>query len=75
VGQLNEPAASFLMGVYARRYALVGIAGDDDLDAPDLNLQPAPEGDGSHASALESLLGTVLGTAMASMAPGHRAFS
>jgi hypothetical protein len=34
---------------YARRYALftlVGIAGEDDLDAPDLNCQPAPGGDG-----------------------------
>jgi len=31
---------------YARRYslfALVGIAGEDDLDAPDLNAGPAPK--------------------------------
>src|SRR5262249_56884207 len=33
---------------YARRYALftlVGIAGDDDLDAPDLDAVPKPEGE------------------------------
>jgi hypothetical protein len=32
---------------YARRYALftlVGIAGEDDLDAPDLNVRPGPAG-------------------------------
>jgi hypothetical protein len=42
-------AAPHRMGAaltYARRYALftlVGIAGEDDLDAPDLNCEPAAE--------------------------------
>jgi ERF superfamily protein len=38
---------------YARRYALftlVGIAGEDDLDAPDLNCQPLLEGGASGGS-------------------------
>jgi hypothetical protein len=37
---------------YARRYALftlVGIAGEDDLDAPDLNCQPVAEAGGRGA--------------------------
>src|SRR5262249_40420429 len=44
-----ETAAPHRMGAaltYARRYALftlVGIAGEDDLDAPDLLSRPAPE--------------------------------
>ena len=54
----SETAAPHRMGAaltYARRYALftlVGIAGEDDLDAPDLNLQtvdPAPKTDGKGA--------------------------
>src|SRR5436190_11409288 len=46
----TETAAPHRMGAaltYARRYALftlVGIAGEDDLDAPDLALQTAPPG-------------------------------
>src|SRR5436305_4777667 len=39
---------------YARRYALftlVGIAGEDDLDAPDLCVPPAAAGSGSRAGA------------------------
>src|SRR6266536_23785 len=49
---VSDMAAPHRMGAaltYARRYALftlVGIAGEDDLDAPDLNCQPAPGGDG-----------------------------
>jgi ERF superfamily len=58
---LSDMAAPRRMGAaltYARRYALftlVGIAGEDDLDAPDLGGQPAREtgssGNGSMASA------------------------
>src|SRR6266516_956599 len=46
---VSDVAAPHRMGValtYARRYALftlVGIAGEDDLDAPDLNCQPVAE--------------------------------
>src|SRR6266542_2545989 len=46
---VNDTAAPHRMGAaltYARRYALftlVGIAGEDDLDAPDLNCQPVAE--------------------------------
>ena len=46
---ISETAAPHRMGAaltYARRYALftlVGIAGEDDLDAPDLLSPPAPE--------------------------------
>jgi ERF superfamily len=49
VCQLSETSAPRRMGAaltYARRYALftiVGIAGEDDLDAPDLNGEP-PKG-------------------------------
>src|SRR6202007_1298965 len=45
-----ETAAPHRMGAaltYARRYALftlVGIAGEDDLDAPDLNVRAGPAG-------------------------------
>jgi hypothetical protein len=61
VCQLADLATPHRMGAaltYARRYALftlVGIAGDDDLDAPDLARGDAPtRGDipGSHSSAL-----------------------
>src|ERR1700704_2902364 len=52
VCQLSETSAPRRMGAaltYARRYALftmVGIAGEDDLDAPDvINDQPNPPGD------------------------------
>jgi hypothetical protein len=47
VCQLSETSAPRRMGAaltYARRYALftiVGIAGEDDLDAPDLNSEPS----------------------------------
>src|SRR5712692_5746268 len=50
VCRLADTAAPHRMGAaltYARRYALftlVGIAGEDDLDAPDLNPQPPQEG-------------------------------
>jgi len=47
---LADTAAPHRMGAaltYARRYSLfslVGIAGEDDLDAPDLNVRPGPAG-------------------------------
>jgi hypothetical protein len=53
---VSDMAAPHRMGAaltYARRYALftlVGIAGEDDLDAPDLNCQPAAEAGGSLGS-------------------------
>jgi hypothetical protein len=46
---ISETAAPHKMGAaltYARRYALfalVGIAGEDDLDAPDIVTEPAPD--------------------------------
>src|SRR5262249_4903576 len=48
---VNETAAAHRMGAaltYARRYALftlVGIAGEDDLDAPDLAVTAGPAGE------------------------------
>src|SRR6516165_748984 len=48
---ISDTAAPHRMGAaltYARRYALftlVGIAGEDDLDAPDLGAAPKPEAD------------------------------
>src|SRR2546425_5753684 len=53
VCRLADAASPHRMGAaltYARRYALftlVGIAGEDDLDAPDLNGSPQPKGSGS----------------------------
>jgi hypothetical protein len=50
-GEVSETAAPHRMGAaltYARRYALftlVGIAGEDDLDAPDLEAAPETGGD------------------------------
>jgi ERF superfamily len=70
---LSEMATPRRMGAaltYARRYALftlVGIAGEEDLDAPDLGGQPcasnrsSPEGNGSdvgHANKKDVALGT-----------------
>src|SRR6202165_889689 len=48
---VSEMAAPHRMGAalpYARRYALfalVGIAGEDDLDAPDILVEPSPTSD------------------------------
>ena len=56
---ISETAAPHRMGAaltYARRYALfalVGIAGEDDLDAPDLMAEPSPEIRGSSKSGRE----------------------
>src|SRR6266571_7969675 len=57
VCRVADTAAPHRMGAaltYARRYALftlVGIAGEDDLDAPDLNPRPQQEG-GAGAEAI-----------------------
>src|SRR5712691_2355124 len=54
---VSDTAAPHRMGAaltYARRYALftlVGIAGEDDLDAPDLNCQPVSDPGATAASA------------------------
>ena len=62
---IGETAAPRRMGAaltYARRYALftlVGIAGEDDLDAPDLNLKagaPAKEGDSNEGEAAQATI-------------------
>ncbi len=62
---IGETAAPRRMGAaltYARRYALftlVGIAGEDDLDAPDLNLKagpPAKEGDSNEGDAAQATI-------------------
>jgi hypothetical protein len=65
---MTDTAAPHRMGAaltYARRYslfALVGIAGEDDLDAPDLDCQPAMEaGLGRDLTAPPSLSGTLAG--------------
>jgi len=56
---VGETAAPHRMGAaltYARRYALftlVGIAGEDDLDAPDLMGEKGPAGAGNGAQAAE----------------------
>src|ERR1700677_830885 len=74
---ISETAAPRRMGAaltYARRYALftlVGIAGEEDLDAPDLGGQPGsrepsvPKGNGSgagHANGKEMVLGVFSAT-------------
>ncbi len=57
VCRLADTAAPHRMGAaltYARRYALftlVGIAGEDDLDAPDLNGRPPAEGGAASGAA------------------------
>jgi hypothetical protein len=57
---IADTAAPHRMGAaltYARRYALftlVGIAGEDDLDAPDLNVRPGPAGAPNGKDAQES---------------------
>src|SRR5438132_8025713 len=59
VCQVSETATPHRMGAaltYARRYALftlVGIAGEDDIDAPDLN-DPTPAKQGSEANQLRA---------------------
>src|SRR5215467_4350700 len=63
---VSETAAPHRMGAaltYARRYALftlVGIAGEDDLDAPDLGAAPKPDTDQRGGSAGQSVNGHAL---------------
>jgi len=65
VCRLADTAAPHRMGAaltYARRYALftlVGIAGEDDLDAPDLNGRPLAEGGAPSAAASGGFAGTL----------------
>src|SRR2546430_7216918 len=64
VCRLADTAAPHRMGAaltYARRYALftlVGIAGEDDLDAPDLNGRPPAEGGAPSGAASAGFAGT-----------------
>ena len=83
---IAETAAPRRMGAaltYARRYALftlVGIAGEDDLDAPDLNLKVgAPvkdvdpnEGDGAQVATAQQAERRVRGKAAATFQPALR---
>jgi len=73
---VSETAAPHRMGAaltYARRYALftlVGIAGEDDLDAPDLNggMDTLPRPDGLNGSGQETIaVGAPIPTASASV--------
>src|SRR5450432_2907359 len=51
---ISETATPHRMGAaltYARRYALVGIAGEDDLDGPDILNEPGPAIDTPNRSA------------------------
>jgi hypothetical protein len=73
---VSETAAPHRLGAaltYARRYALftlVGIAGEDDLDAPDLpsadvaSSQPAPLKTNEHAGAMHGDLSEAVGQAL-----------
>jgi hypothetical protein len=72
IGETATPRRMGAALTYARRYALfalVGIAGEDDLDAPDLNLKvgaPAKEGDPNEGEAPQ------VATAQANRTPGPR---
>ena len=60
IGETATPRRMGAALTYARRYALftlVGIAGEDDLDAPDLNLKagaPAKDGDSNESEAAQA---------------------
>ena len=60
IGETATPRRMGAALTYARRYALftlVGIAGEDDLDAPDLNLKagaPAKDGDPNEGDAAQA---------------------
>jgi ERF superfamily len=79
---LSDMAAPRRMGAaltYARRYALftlVGIAGEDDLDAPDLSGQPA-EGTGKTGDGLDTKHrgGNAADQPLGRFAAGRRAWS
>ena len=72
IGETATPRRMGAALTYARRYALftlVGIAGEDDLDAPDLNLKAGAltrEGDPSERDAAQ------VATAQADRTPGPR---
>jgi len=74
---IADTAAPHRMGAaltYARRYALftlVGITGEDDLDAPDLNFRAAPTGppNGQHGLGQRSDAGNFSTTALARSRP------
>jgi hypothetical protein len=58
VSDVSHPRRMGASLTYARRYslfALAGIAGEDDLDAPDLPSQPISNGHEQHASASSSV--------------------
>ena len=79
VCQFGDTAFPRRMGAaltYARRYALftlVGIAGEDDLDAPDLNLKVAPIG-ATGAAEFEALTGTPAPSTESTRALGAETF-
>ena len=72
---IAETATPRRMGAaltYARRYALftlVGIAGEDDLDAPDLNLKTGPPANDGGPNERD---GVQVATAQADRPPGPR---
>jgi len=78
---ISETSAPHRMGAaltYARRYALftlVGIAGEDDLDAPDLNVSPSPVGkaNGREALAQGSDVGNFSAGSLARSRPARNA--
>src|SRR5437660_4346945 len=76
-----DTAAPHRMGAaltYARRYALftlVGIAGEDDLDTPDLNVRPGPAGapNGKEGLAQRSEAGNFSAGSLARSRPAREA--
>jgi hypothetical protein len=70
IGHVVAPHRLGAALTYARRYALftlAGIAGEDDLDAPDLLLAPAPDDKAVFNSGQERASGTSLATRKATM--------
>src|SRR6266700_1517877 len=73
-----ETATPHRMGAaltYARRYALftlVGIAGEDDLDAPDIGAAPKPDTDQRGGAAGQSVNGHALPGAAAAVGGSRR---
>src|SRR6266700_37081 len=75
---VSETATPHRMGAaltYARRYALftlVGIAGEDDLDAPDIGAAPKPDTDQRGGAAGQSVNGHALPGAAAAVGGSRR---
>src|SRR6266700_208807 len=75
---ISETATPHRMGAaltYARRYALfalVGIAGEDDLDAPDIGAAPKPDTDQRGGAAGQSVNGHALPGAAAAVGGSRR---